>query len=78
MNGNGKSSNNHLSLFLQVADCDNLPFGWKKNVSYVLTLEHPKDEEKSFAKRNPDKTFKVRGTAGAKRQQKNYTAFLLN
>ena len=60
MNGNGKSSNNHLSLFLQVADCASLPFGWRKNVSYVLTLEHPTNpEEKSFAKRNPDKTFKL-------------------
>ena len=41
VNGNGKSSNNHLSLFLQVADADELPFGWSKNVSYVLTLLHP-------------------------------------
>ena len=71
VNGNGKSSNNHLSLFLQVADSDDLPFGWSKNVSYVLTLLHPSSPPSShgsspttthplnFAKRNPDKTFKL-------------------
>jgi len=59
VNGNGKSSNNHLSLFLQVADSEELPFGWKKNVSYVLTLEHPANPKLSYAKRNPDKTFKL-------------------
>jgi hypothetical protein len=59
VNGNGKSSNNHLSLFLQVADSDDLPFGWKKHVSYILTLEHPTNPKLSYAKRNPDKTFKL-------------------
>ena len=59
VNGNGKSSNNHLSLFLQVADSESLPFGWKKNVSYILTLEHPTNSKCNFAKRNPDKTFKM-------------------
>mmetsp|Transcript_18560 Transcript_18560/g.42869 ORF Transcript_18560/g.42869 Transcript_18560/m.42869 type:complete len:1721 (-) Transcript_18560:138-5300(-) len=60
VNGNGRASNNHLSLFLQVADADDLPFGWKKAVSYVLTLEHPHvGAGLSYAKRNPDKTFKL-------------------
>lgn len=60
VNGNGRASNNHLSLFLQVADADDLPFGWKKAVSYVLTLEHPlAGAGLSYAKRNPDKTFKL-------------------
>jgi hypothetical protein len=60
VNGNGRASNNHLSLFLQVADADDLPFGWKKAVSYVLTLEHPQaGAGLSYAKRNPDKTFKL-------------------
>ena len=59
VNGNGRASNHHLSLFLQVADADDLPFGWKKGVSYVLTLEHPKGGNLSYAKRNPDKTFKL-------------------
>ena len=44
---------------LQVADADDLPFGWKKAVSYVLTLEHPSGQNLSYAKRNPDKTFKL-------------------
>jgi ankyrin repeat protein len=59
VNGNGRASNHHLSLFLQVADADDLPFGWKKAVSYVLTLEHPSGPNLSYAKRNPDKTFKL-------------------
>jgi uncharacterized protein len=60
VNGNGRASNHHLSLFLQVADADDLPFGWKKAVSYVLTLEHPSaDAALAYAKRNPDKTFKL-------------------
>jgi Ankyrin repeats (many copies)/MATH domain len=60
VNGNGRASNHHLSLFLQVADADDLPFGWKKAVSYVLTLEHPTNSATlSYAKRNPDKTFKL-------------------
>jgi len=59
VNGNGRASNHHLSLFLQVADADALPFGWKKAVSYVLTLEYPDEMTKSYAKRNPDKTFKL-------------------
>jgi Ankyrin repeats (3 copies)/MATH domain len=60
VNGNGRASNHHLSLFLQVADADDLPFGWKKAVSYVLTLEHPTaGATLSYAKRNPDKTFKL-------------------
>jgi ankyrin repeat protein len=36
-----------------------LPVGWKKAVSYVLTLEHPSGPNLSYAKRNPDKTFKL-------------------
>jgi len=44
---------------LQVADADDLPFGWKKAVSYVLTLEHPNGSSLGYAKRNPDKTFKL-------------------
>lgn len=59
VNGNGRASNHHLSLFLQVADADELPFGWKKAVSYVLTLEHPSGTSLGYAKRNPDKTFKL-------------------
>ena len=59
VNGNGRASNHHLSLFLQVADADDLPFGWKKAVSYVLTLEHPGGTTLSYSKRNPDKTFKL-------------------
>lgn len=59
VNGNGRASNHHLSLFLQVADADDLPFGWKKAVSYVLTLEHPNGSTFGYAKRNPDKTFKL-------------------
>jgi ankyrin repeat protein len=59
VNGNGRASNHHLSLFLQVADADDLPFGWKKAVSYVLTLEHPTGANLGYAKRNPDKTFKL-------------------
>jgi hypothetical protein len=59
VNGNGRASNHHLSLFLQVADAEDLPFGWKKAVSYVLTLEHPKGPTLCYAKRNPDKTFKL-------------------
>lgn len=59
VNGNGRASNHHLSLFLQVADADDLPFGWKKSVSYVLTLEHPDGGQLSYAKRNPDKMFKL-------------------
>eukprot|EP00548_Thalassiothrix_antarctica_P005236 CAMPEP_0194143106 /NCGR_PEP_ID=MMETSP0152-20130528/12300_1 /TAXON_ID=1049557 /ORGANISM="Thalassiothrix antarctica, Strain L6-D1" /LENGTH=1478 /DNA_ID=CAMNT_0038842361 /DNA_START=120 /DNA_END=4556 /DNA_ORIENTATION=+ len=59
VNGNGRASNHHLSLFLQVADADDLPFGWKKAVSYVLTLEHPNGGNLGYAKRNPDKTFKL-------------------
>lgn len=60
VNGNGRASNHHLSLFLQVADADELPFGWKKTVSYVLTLEHPSGTKSMcYAKRNPDKTFKL-------------------
>lgn len=59
VNGNGKSSNNHLSLFLQVADSDGLPFGWSKSVSYILTLQHPTSPNLHYAKRNPDKTFKL-------------------
>jgi MATH domain/Ankyrin repeats (many copies) len=59
VNGNGRASNHHLSLFLQVADAEELPFGWKKAVSYVLTLEHPVSTAFSYAKRNPDKTFKL-------------------
>ena len=59
VNGNGRASNHHLSLFLQVADADDLPFGWKKAVSYVLTLEHPGGTNLSYSKRNPDKTFKL-------------------
>ena len=43
----------------KVADADDLPFGWKKAVSYVLTLEHPSGQNLSYAKRNPDKTFKL-------------------
>jgi hypothetical protein len=58
VNGNGRASNHHLSLFLQVAQAEDLPFGWKKTVSYVLTLEHPQTELR-YAKRNPDKTFKM-------------------
>jgi MATH domain/Ankyrin repeats (many copies) len=58
VNGNGRASNHHLSLFLQVAQAEELPFGWKKTVSYVLTLEHPNPELR-YAKRNPDKTFKM-------------------
>jgi ankyrin repeat protein len=46
-------------IYLQVADADDLPFGWKKAVSYVLTLEHPSGANLSYAKRNPDKTFKL-------------------
>lgn len=46
-------------LVVQVADADDLPFGWKKAVSYVLTLEHPSGSNLSYAKRNPDKTFKL-------------------
>ena len=42
-----------------MADADDLPFGWKKAVSYVLTLEHPSEQNLSYAKRNPDKTFKL-------------------
>ena len=42
-----------------MADADDLPFGWKKAVSYVLTLEHPSGGTMSYAKRNPDKTFKM-------------------
>lgn len=42
-----------------MADADDLPFGWKKAVSYVLTLEHPSGANRSYAKRNPDKTFKL-------------------
>jgi ankyrin repeat protein len=42
-----------------VADADDLPFGWKKAVSYVLTLEHPSGTSLGYAKRNPDKTFKL-------------------
>jgi len=30
---------------MQVADSDDLPFGWKKAVSYVLTLEHPSNND---------------------------------
>jgi len=56
VNGNGRASNHHLSLFLQVADAEDLPFGWKKKVSYVLTLQNDGD---GYAKRNPDKTFKL-------------------
>jgi hypothetical protein len=59
VNGNGRASNHHLSLFLQVADAEDLPFGWKKAVSYVLTLEHPKGASLNYSKRNPDKTFKL-------------------
>lgn len=59
VNGNGRASNHHLSLFLQVADAEELPFGWKKAVSYVLTLEHPNGGNLGYAKRNPDKTFKL-------------------
>jgi len=59
VNGNGRASNHHLSLFLQVADAEELPFGWKKAVSYVLTLEHPDGPNLGYAKRNPDKTFKL-------------------
>lgn len=59
VNGNGRASNHHLSLFLQVADAEDLPFGWKKAVSYVLTLEHPNGGNLGYAKRNPDKTFKL-------------------
>lgn len=59
VNGNGKSSNNHLSLFLQVADSETLPFGWSKSVSYILTLQHPTNSSLHYAKRNPDKTFKL-------------------
>lgn len=36
-----------------------MPFGWKKAVSYVLTLEHPAGSTLSYAKRNPDKMFKL-------------------
>lgn len=36
-----------------------MPFGWKKAVSYVLTLEHHGGANFSYAKRNPDKTFKL-------------------
>jgi hypothetical protein len=43
----------------KVADADYLPFGWKKAVSYVLTLEHNAGPNLSYAKRNPDKTFKL-------------------
>jgi hypothetical protein len=59
VNGNGRASNHHLSLFLQVADAEDLAFGWKKNVSYVLTLEHPNGPSLGYTKRNPDKTFKL-------------------
>ncbi|KAL9185258.1 hypothetical protein ACHAXT_003035 [Thalassiosira profunda] len=59
VNGNGRASNHHLSLFLQVADAEELPFGWNKSVSYVLTLEHPRGPNLGYAKRNPDKTFKL-------------------
>jgi len=45
--------------FIKVADADDLPFGWKKAVSYVLTLEHPSGSSLGYAKRNPDKTFKL-------------------
>eukprot|EP00986_Skeletonema_menzelii_P009479 scaffold4332_cov143-Skeletonema_menzelii.AAC.3 len=47
VNGNGRASNHHLSLFLQVADAEALPFGWNKAVSYVLTLEHPDGNDNS-------------------------------
>jgi ankyrin repeat protein len=59
VNGNGRATNHHLSMFLQVADAEELPFGWKKAVSYVLTLEHPSGPSLGYAKRNPDKTFKL-------------------
>ena len=49
----------HPYVFFQVADAGDLPFGWKKAVSYVLTLEHPTGANLSYAKRNPDKTFKL-------------------
>jgi hypothetical protein len=47
------------TTFSKVADADDLPFGWKKSVSYVLTLEHPGGPNLGYAKRNPDKTFKL-------------------
>jgi len=49
----------HALSSTKVADADDLPFGWKKAVSYVLTLEHPDGASLSYAKRNPDKTFKL-------------------
>ncbi len=42
-----------------MADAEELPFGWNKAVSYVLTLEHPQGQSLGYAKRNPDKTFKL-------------------
>lgn len=42
-----------------MADAEELPFGWNKAVSYVLTLEHPHGPSLGYAKRNPDKTFKM-------------------
>ena len=47
------------SFIRQVADADDLPFGWKKQVSYVLTLEHPDGPKLGYSKRNPDKMFKL-------------------
>lgn len=52
VNGNGRASNHHLSLFLQVADAEALPFGWNKAVSYVLTLEHPDGNDNSSSSTN--------------------------
>ena len=37
----------------QVADANKIYFGWKKSVSYILTLDHPSGSNLGLAKHNP-------------------------
>ncbi|CAD5314191.1 unnamed protein product [Arabidopsis thaliana] len=45
--GNGYGINKSLSLFLDVADSESLPDGWKRHIKYRLTVVNQKSEKLS-------------------------------
>jgi ankyrin repeat protein len=79
VNGNGRASNHHLSLFLQVADAEALPFGWNKAVSYVLTLEHPdgsgNDNSSSSSSTNNNNNSNNNNSSSPQHQQQQNTGY---
>lgn len=39
-----------VSVFVDVADADDLPRGWKRNADFLLTIVNHKDRKKSIKK----------------------------